>query len=259
MVPRALANIFNLINSTKHTDNEITLDISFIEIYNEKVYDLLIDNSEQIKSFKFIGGTKRQVNCLAEAQQILNEGNKNRHVRPTKMNTNSSRSHAIFTVHLCVRRSNSYTLSAMHLVDLAGSEGVRRTGHQGAALAEGVHINQGLLSIGKVLQALSSGKKVIPYRDSVLSSVLQGKVSNITLNAFSFNNSFYASHLDSLNLNSYLTLLACVSPLKDDVSETLSTLRFAQSAKLLRNTPQINAILADYKVLDYYIVIYCLF
>lgn len=170
----------------------------------------------------------------------------NRHVRPTKMNTNSSRSHAIFTIHLSVRRANSNTASAMHLVDLAGSEGVRRTGHQGVALAEGVHINQGLLSIGKVLQALSSGKKVIPYRDSVLSTVLQGNtfllflsISNLTI-LFLF--------LDSLNLNAYLTLLACISPLKDDVSETLSTLRFAQSAKSLRHTPQINAIISDYKV-----------
>lgn len=106
-------------------------------------------------------------------------GNKNRHVRPTKMNAQSSRSHAVFTVHLSKKSTNLdgidiITTSSMNLVDLAGSESVRRTGHIGMAMSEGVNINQGLLSIGKVLHAMKMGFKVIPYRDSVLSLVLQG-------------------------------------------------------------------------------------
>lgn len=73
-------------------------------------------------------------------------------------------------------------------MDLAGSEGVRRTGHQGVAFTEGVHINQGLLSIGKVLQALAYKRKVVPYRDSVLSSVLQGNF--LAVFVLSFSNKF---------------------------------------------------------------------
>lgn len=131
------------------------------------------------------------------------------------MNVNSSRSHAIFTIHFETENVHS----ALNLVDLAGSEGVRRTGNQGAALTEGVNINKGLLSIGKVMQALSTGQKIIPYRDSILSFTLK----------------------ESLNLNSYLTLLACVSPLVVDESETLATLRFAMSAKSSKYMPKINA------------------
>lgn len=95
------------------------------------------------------------------------------------MNPFSSRSHAIFTIHVTLSKVDvGRTCSAFNLVDLAGSEGVKRTGHQGAAMTEGVHINQGLLCVSKVLQALSTGNKVIPYRDSVLSTVLQSKLEN---------------------------------------------------------------------------------
>lgn len=124
---------------------------------------------------KFSGAIKRDVHSLADAQQVLVDGNKKRHVRPTKMNLNSSRSHAVFTINVEMHTAGMVKQSAMHLVDLAGSEGVRRTNHAGAALTEGVHINQGLLCIAKVIHALSDGSKVIPYRDSVLSSVLQGE------------------------------------------------------------------------------------
>nr|XP_019542201.2 kinesin-related protein 5-like [Aedes albopictus] len=227
MITRALDQTFELLKESRDQE-EYEIQVSFIEIYNEKIYDLLSDNSAEpvnTRGLKFNGGTKKLVTRANQAQDILLEGNKNRHVRPTKMNTLSSRSHAIFSIHASVVHDDTRIVSALHLVDLAGSEGVRRTGHQGAALAEGVHINQGLLSIGKVLQALSIGSKVIPYRDSILSTVLQ----------------------DSLNSNSYLTLLACVSPMPEDLSETLSTIRFAQGAKTLKNNPQINAIAAELK------------
>lgn len=102
------------------------------------------------------------------------------------MNSFSSRSHAIFTIHVLVRNENSHTISSMHLVDLAGSEGVKRTGHEGAAYTEGIHINQGLLSVRRVLEALSLGNKVIPYRDSILSTVLQGKINFLFVWGFFF-------------------------------------------------------------------------
>lgn len=119
---------------------------------------------------------------MDDCRRILTQGNKNRHVRPTKMNALSSRSHAIFTIHYLVTINSGSLIEPQHrsisacmnIVDLAGSEGVRRTGHKGMAMSEGVNINQGLLAISKVLQAMSIGNKLIPYRDSVLSSVLQG-------------------------------------------------------------------------------------
>lgn len=99
-------------------------------------------------------------------------GNKNRRTRPTTMNTNSSRSHGIVIIY----RKTKDSSSSFHMVDLAGSEGVRRTGHKGEALAEGSHINRGLLGIGNIFKALSDGSCWVPYRDTVLGSVLQGKL-----------------------------------------------------------------------------------
>lgn len=105
---------------------------------------------------------------------------KNRRVRTTKMNPNSSRSHAIMTIYVeVVQENNTKTMASINLVDLAGSEGVRRTSHKGVALAEGNHINQGLLCIAKVIKALSQKSKIIPYRDTVLTSVLQGETRYI--------------------------------------------------------------------------------
>ncbi|KNC24230.1 Kinesin-like protein Nod [Lucilia cuprina] len=243
VIPRCLKEIFSsadLISESEENEQivnnsstKMEILASFIEIYNEKVYDLLGENTNEpiiAKGYKYTGGTRKPLNNIDDCYTILMQGNKNRHVRPTKMNSQSSRSHAIFTIHVRSRTQKdsggeSITTSCMNIVDLAGSEGVRRTGHQGVAMSEGVHINQGLLSIGKVLQAMTTGSKVIPYRDSVLSSVLQ----------------------ESLNSNSYLTLLACISPHREDLSETLSTLRFAQNAKQLKNTPEINNIIADIK------------
>lgn len=166
MVPRTLMDIFN----SPHQD--ATIEISFIEIYNKGVYDLLTENSQDKLSIgqNFMGGTKRLVRELEDARRILSDGNKNRHVRKTNMNASSSRSHAIFTIH--VVRAN--TQSAMNLVDLAGSEGIRRTDHAGDALTEGNNINTDLLHICNVLRALAEKQKMIPYRSSKVTTVLHG-------------------------------------------------------------------------------------
>lgn len=113
---------------------------------------------------------------MFDAQSILGESSKNRHVRSTKMNSNSSRSHAIVTIHVEIFNDPVHTKACLHFVDLAGSEGVRRTSHKGEALTEGNHINQGLLCIAKVIKALTNETKVIPYRDTVLTTVLQGNI-----------------------------------------------------------------------------------
>ncbi|XP_067634548.1 kinesin-like protein Nod isoform X2 [Eurosta solidaginis] len=229
IIPRCFSEILSS-DPNAETDkaNKVGIYASFIEIYNEKVFDLLSDNTTEpiiSRGYKYTGGTRKQLETVDDCYSVLQQGNKNRHVRPTKMNSQSSRSHAIFTIHVSTVCEKGLLNTRLNLVDLAGSEGVRRTGHQGVAMSEGVNINQGLLSIGKVLQAKALGYKVIPYRDSVLTLVLQ----------------------DSLNENSYLTLLACISPHRADLSETLSTLRFAQSVKQLKHSPHINVILAESK------------
>uniref|UniRef100_A0A1B0CKY2 Kinesin motor domain-containing protein n=2 Tax=Lutzomyia longipalpis TaxID=7200 RepID=A0A1B0CKY2_LUTLO len=221
-----------LCGAAEEQENLPELSVSFIEIYNEKVYDLLSENSTEpvnLKMYKYQGCRREKISNSEDAFEVLKQGNKNRHVRPTKINANSSRSHAIFTIYISVRKSKTCTVnSAFNFVDLAGSEGIRRTEHKGVALAEGVNINQGLLSMGHILQAISAGDKLIPYRDSVLT--LSSKINSLE---------------DSLNKNCYLTLLACISPSKVDSSETLNTLRFANSAKSMKNNPQINLIITE--------------
>lgn len=123
---------------------------------------------------KFGGAKMQAVFNLSDAQKILIEGSQRRQTRPTTMNSNSSRSHAIFSIEVEKRGGDKVTISSLRMVDLAGSEGVRRTNHDGPALTEGVHINKGLLSISNVIKAISRNNALIPYRDSVLSSVLQG-------------------------------------------------------------------------------------
>ncbi|BFG00691.1 kinesin-like protein Nod [Drosophila madeirensis] len=215
VLPRCLCDILDRVAAKQeNTLERIQVSASYIEIYNEKAYDLLAATPMD----PMLASRSDSCTCLPLAsqedlQRLLQLGNNNRHVRRTNMNANSSRSHAIVTIHL---RRQGGQLSRMNIVDLAGSEGVRRTGHKGVARQEGVSINMGLLSVNKVVMAMAAGHAVIPYRDSVLTTVLQ----------------------KSLTSQSYLTLLACISPHACDLSETISTLRFAKSAKRLRLNPQ---------------------
>lgn len=226
IIIRTLRSIFEAVSDNTEI-SDLNLEVSFIEIYNERVYDLLsptFTEAENIRGpFKKLF-TKRAMKTEADAQEILTEAYQKRHVRPTKINLASSRSHAVFTIYATIKNSDYCSIhSELNLVDLAGAEGVRKTGHHGQALAEGVNINQGLLSVGRILQAIAKGDKVIPYRESVLTRVLQ----------------------ESLNRNCFLTLLACVSPSKFDSKETLSTLRFAENVGTLKNNPKINVIMNE--------------
>ncbi|XP_039498598.1 kinesin-like protein Nod [Drosophila santomea] len=213
VLPRVLAEILDRVTARQENHKDpIRVYASFIEIYNEKPYDLLSSTPHM----PMVVARSQQCTCLPlhsqeELQFILELGTRNRRVRPTNMNSNSSRSHAIVTIHV---KSETHH-SRMNIVDLAGSEGVRRTGHEGVARQEGVNINLGLLSINKVVMAMAAGHMVIPYRDSVLTTVLQ----------------------ESLTAQSYLTFLACISPHRCDLTETMSTLRFGTGAKKLRLNP----------------------
>lgn len=162
-----------------------------------------------------------------DALVLLSQGTKNRHVRVTNMNPTSSRSHAIFTIYLRVKQSGSAIReSVINLVDLAGSECVRKTGNTGVAHVEGKNINESLSAFKRVIMAMSNGASHIPFRDSVITTILR----------------------DTLKPDCYLTLLGCVSPHQRDYGETLSTVSFVAEAKLIKRTPQLNAIIDQLQV-----------
>ena len=192
--------------------------------------DINIREDKEGKIF-FTGAREEVVVDAVTAMYYLEQGNLNRSTAETLMNQKSSRSHAIFTVALEMLQysikqkadikhnteqteDGSYIQAKLHLVDLAGSERAKRTGALGTRLKESVGINQGLLSLGKVIRALTNTPiGHIPYRESKLTRFLQ----------------------DSLGGNSRTTMLACVSSSENDLHETIGTLQYAQRAKSVQN------------------------
>ena len=218
---------------------DYSLKASFLEVYGEDVHDLLDANRESLplredsKGGIVVTGLKtRSISNTAEALQVLHEGTMNRTTAATLMNHTSSRSHAIFTIHLSqVTRRNASdssdvtTTSQFTFVDLAGSERMKKTGAQGERAREGIKINEGLLALGNVINALADDDKLkkdrkvyVPYRQSKLTRLLQ----------------------DALGGNSQTLFLACVSPSDTNASETLSTLNYANRARNIRNAPTKN-------------------
>ncbi|CAG9816249.1 unnamed protein product [Phaedon cochleariae] len=228
LIPRTLNEFFEYRDDD---DSEVEISLSFIEIYNEKVFDLLLndkpeDKPLQVKGLKAQGFCQERVYNSQEAKHFLKIGNKNRHTAETKQNAKSSRSHAIFTIYCNVKHKDNNTTSAkLNLVDLAGSESIKKTGNQGSTFQEGVNINRGLLSIGQVMTALSTNASHIPYRQSIITSILK----------------------DSLNTHNYVSLIACVSSLAEDSTETSQTLEFAQRVKKMKNKPEVNEVISQYR------------
>ncbi|XP_066147878.1 uncharacterized protein [Euwallacea fornicatus] len=226
IIPRALEQIFE--ERYEKSEAEIEVFVSFCEIYNEKVFDLLQGNKSPLSVCGFIiqGLSVKHVASVVEAKELLELGNKNRHIGETKQNANSSRSHAIFTVYFSLKDKFKEINAKLNLVDLAGSESVRKTGSQGSTFQEGININKGLLSIGQVISALLSKSKHIPYRQSMITSILQG----------------------SLNIDNYISLIACVSGDPKDLTETVQTLDFANRAKGIKCNPEVKLIIDKYRM-----------
>nr|XP_048273599.1 chromosome-associated kinesin KIF4A isoform X3 [Myodes glareolus] len=230
VIPRVIQFLFKEIN--KKSDFEFTLKVSYLEIYNEEILDLLCPSREKTQiniredpkeGIKIVGLTEKTVLVASDTVDCLEQGNNSRTVASTAMNSQSSRSHAIFTISIEQRKKNdknSNFHSKLHLVDLAGSERQKKTKAEGDRLKEGININRGLLCLGNVISALGDDKKgsFVPYRDSKLTRLLQ----------------------DSLGGNSHTLMIACVSPADSNLEETLNTLRYADRARKIKNKPIIN-------------------
>ncbi|KYO43323.1 kinesin-like protein KIF15 [Alligator mississippiensis] len=236
VIPRSFEYLFFLIEREKEkagTGKSFLCKCSFIEIYNEQIFDLLDSASaglflrEHIKKGVFVVGAVEQVlTSAAEAYQVLTMGWRNRRVASTSMNRESSRSHAVFTITVESMEKNNEIVnirsSQLNLVDLAGSERQKDTHAEGVRLKEAGNINRSLSCLGQVITALvdvGNGKsRHICYRDSRLTFLLR----------------------DSLGGNAKTCIIANVHPGSRCFGETLSTLNFAQRAKLIKNKAIIN-------------------
>uniref|UniRef100_W5UJH0 Kinesin-like protein KIF21A n=1 Tax=Ictalurus punctatus TaxID=7998 RepID=W5UJH0_ICTPU len=267
IIPRAVSHLFKGIEQRRQAATEqgrpvpeFKINAQFLELYNEEVLDLF-DSTRDMESRKqkshikihedasggiyTVGVTTRTVSSEAEMMQCLKLGALSRTTASTQMNVQSSRSHAIFTIHLCQVRvctpsdnndnetdnrlangssdmDEFETLTAkFHFVDLAGSERLKRTGATGDRAKEGISINCGLLALGNVISALGDRSKRsthVPYRDSKLTRLLQ----------------------DSLGGNSQTVMIACTSPSDRDFMETLNTLKYANRARNIKNKVVVN-------------------
>ncbi|XP_063157696.1 chromosome-associated kinesin KIF4A isoform X2 [Candoia aspera] len=231
-IPRVIALLFR--EMKQKLQWHFALKVSYLEIYNEDILDLLAPGKERTsqisiredpkEGIKIVGLTEHTVSSARETVLCLEQGNNSRTVAATAMNTQSSRSHAIFTVSVEQKSKTDANVSfrsKLHLVDLAGSERQKKTKAEGDRLREGININKGLLCLGNVISALGDETKkgtFVPYRDSKLTRLLQ----------------------DSLGGNSHTLMIACVSPADSNLEETLNTLRYADRARRIKNKPIVN-------------------
>lgn len=227
VIPRMVWSIFNgIYHSDEHI--EFLVKVSIVEIYNERIRDLLDPKKDNLKIHEdkargvFIGEvTESYVGSEGEIFDAMRAGHYNRSWAVTNMNEHSSRSHLVFmlTIEQKNLHDRSVKVGKLHLVDLAGSEKVAKTGASGDRLDEAKNINRSLSALGNVINALTD-KKVshVPYRDSKLTRVLQ----------------------ESLGGNAKTSLIVTCSPSNYNEQETLSTLRFGQRAKMIKNVVKIN-------------------
>ena len=240
VIPKICQNMFERITEFQKDKNlTYTVEVSYLEIYNERVRDLLNPATKgnlKVREHPSTGPyvedlAKLAVRSFQEIEHLMDEGNKARTVAATSMNETSSRSHAVFTLTVTQKRHDVETrmdterVAKISLVDLAGSERATSTGATGARLKEGAEINRSLSTLGRVIAALadlSMGKKknmnMVPYRDSILTWLLK----------------------DSLGGNSMTAMIAAISPADINFEETLSTLRYADSAKRIKNHAVVN-------------------
>mmetsp|Transcript_4010 Transcript_4010/g.10341 ORF Transcript_4010/g.10341 Transcript_4010/m.10341 type:complete len:700 (-) Transcript_4010:21-2120(-) len=227
VIPRMVWSIFDgIYHADEHI--EFLVKVSIVEIYNERIRDLLDPKKDNLKVHEdkargvFIGEvTESYVGCEQEIFDAMRAGHYNRSMAVTNMNEHSSRSHLVFmlTIEQKNLHDRSVKVGKLHLVDLAGSEKVAKTGASGERLDEAKNINRSLSALGNVINALTDKKHThVPYRDSKLTRVLQ----------------------ESLGGNAKTSLIITCSPSNFNEQETISTLRFGQRAKMIKNVVKVN-------------------
>ncbi|KAI3996701.1 hypothetical protein MKX01_041001 [Papaver californicum] len=245
LTPRVFEQLFSRMSEeeAKHDDKQLKYQCrcSFLEIYNEQITDLLDPSQrnllirEDVKSGVYVENlTEQDVCTMKDVRLLLIKGLENRRTGATSINAESSRSHSVFTCTVesrCKSMSDglsSCKTSRINLVDLAGSERQKLTGAAGERLKEAGNINRSLSQLGNLINILAdvsqTGKqRHIPYRDSRLTFLLQ----------------------ESLGGNARLAMICAISPVQSCKNETLSTLRFAQRAKAIKNKATVNEVMQD--------------
>jgi hypothetical protein len=225
---------------------QFLVQASMLEIYNEEIRDLLgrdpkqkLELKESTKKGLYVKGlTSYVVKSIEEITHVMRVGKKNRSVGETLMNKSSSRSHSIFVITIETGQKSPldnqihFRVGKLNMVDLAGSERQSKTGTEvgGQRFKEGIQINKSLSALGNVMKALVDGRSThIPYRDSKLTRLLE----------------------TSLGGNAKTVMVANVSPASYNYEETLSTLRYADRAKKIKNKPVINEDPKDAKLREY--------
>ncbi|BFZ57825.1 Kinesin-related motor protein [Savitreella phatthalungensis] len=245
IIPRTLYRVFKELD--REDDAEYSVKCSFIELYNEELRDLLSTEGDDKKCKIFDDTSKKggviingmeevAVKDAAHGVKILQEGSRRREVAATKCNELSSRSHSVFTITVHIKQATDgedmLRVGKLNLVDLAGSENIGRSGAENKRAREAGMINQSLLTLGRVINALVDRSQHIPYRESKLTRLLQ----------------------DSLGGRTKTCIVATISPAKVNMDETVSTLDYAIRAKSIKNKPQLNQMMTKKALIRDYVV-----
>jgi kinesin family member 18/19 len=241
---RSLTDLFSSIESSLNHTRQFRVKISYVEVYNETLRDLLGTGSENLdlredpnKGSVLIGVKELEVNTSTQVFELLLKGNKNRTTESTNMNETSSRSHAVLQILVENKpkdKEGEVIIGKFILVDLAGSERAANTQNTGIRLFEGASINKSLLSLGNCINALveisnGSSKTFIPWRDSKLTRILK----------------------DSLGGNSRIVMIANISPSVFTLEDTLNTLKYANRAKNIKTNIKRNVLDVDFHINKY--------
>ncbi|PON38650.1 Kinesin-like protein [Parasponia andersonii] len=241
VIPLAVRDLFNTIH--QDVDREFLLRMSYMEIYNEEINDLLVPEHRKLQIHEslergiYVAGLREEI--VASPEQVLSLmefGESHRHIGETNMNLHSSRSHTIFRMIIesrdktedeDINNCDAVRVSVLNLVDLAGSERAAKTGAEGVRLKEGSHINKSLMTLGTVIKKLSEGAESqgghVPYRDSKLTRILQ----------------------PALGGNANTAIICNITLAQIHADETKSSLQFASRALRVKNCAHVNEILTD--------------
>ncbi|XP_068619569.1 kinesin-like protein Klp61F isoform X1 [Battus philenor] len=247
IIPRSLSQLFD---ELRLTNTEYTVRVSYLELYNEELFDLLSSSEDNSKLRIYEDVTRKGANIVNgleeitvsnknEVFKIMAQGQERKRVASTLMNAQSSRSHTVFTIVVHMKENSPegeelVKIGKLNLVDLAGSENISKAGSDNPAKKERarecVNINQSLLTLGRVITALVERHPHIPYRESKLTRILQ----------------------ESLGGRTKTSIIATVSPGHKDLEETMSTLEYANRAKNIQNKPEVNQKMTKKAILKEY-------